>query len=148
MKKTFINSLLITSVLLLLFSCKSIAQKTDITSIDYTETVGRGGRSSITVTADSISRHSLGGRYTDLADFSKKIDSKDWNSIFLGVDVSLLKTTESGKSRGAYDGNDTIITLKTNDNEYRIVNTPENNPGYKNLERLQSNIQNLVSKYQ
>jgi hypothetical protein len=57
---------------MLLINCKTSAQKTNITSVSYTHTAGRGGRSFINATKDSLESNKTGGRFEDYPVFKRK----------------------------------------------------------------------------
>lgn len=135
------------SVAMFLMSCKTVAQNTDITSVSYTHTAGRGGRTFINATKDSLESNKAGGRFEDYPVFKKKIDKKDWDKIVSDINISLLEKTKSGEKRGHYDGPDYIYRITTKDKEYELVNVPENSEGYQQIEKLKNNLDNLVKKY-
>lgn len=135
------------SVAMFLMSCKTVAQNTDITSVSYTHTAGRGGRTFINATKDSLESNKAGGRFEDFPVFKKKIDKKDWDKIVSDINISLLEKTKSGEKRGHYDGPDYIYRIITKDKEYELVNVPENSEGYQQIEKLKNNLDNLLKKY-
>lgn len=135
------------SVAMFLMSCKTVAQNTDITSVSYTHTAGRGGRTFINATKDSLESNKAGGRFEDYPVFKKKIDKKDWDKIVSDINISLLEKTKSGEKRGHYDGPDYIYHITTKDKEYELVNVPENSEGYQQIEKLKNNLDNLLKKY-
>ena len=138
---------ILSAISLFLLSCKTAAQNTNITSVSYTHTAGRGGRTFINATKDSLESNKTGGRFEDYPVFKKKIDKKDWDKIASDINISILEKTESGKARGYYDGPDHIFLIKTTDKEYELVNVPENSEGFKQIEKLKNNLENLLSKY-
>lgn len=135
------------SVAMFLMSCKTVAKNTDITSVSYTHTAGRGGRTYISATKDSLESNKAGGRFEDYPVFKKKIDKKDWDKIVSDINISLLAKTKSGEKRGHYDGPDDIYRITTKDKEYELVNVPENSEGYQQIEKLKNNLDNLLKKY-
>lgn len=137
----------VSSVAMFLMSCKTVAQNTDITSVSYTHTAGRGGRTYINATKDSLESNKAGGRFEDFPVFKKKIDKKDWDKIVSDINISLLEKTKSGEKRGHYDGPDYIYRITTKDKEYELVNVPENSEGYQQIEKLKNNLDNLLKKY-
>lgn len=147
MMKIIKISLLLSTVLLLLISCKTVAQNSTILSVSFSLTAGRGGASSITATKDSLVSSSRGGRFEDVPKFTKKINAKDWEQLVSKINLSLLEKTESGERRGVYDGSDTIYRVTTADKEYEIYNPSENAVGYKQLIELRANLNQLVPKY-
>lgn len=138
---------IVSAFAMLLISCKTAAQKTNILSISYTQTAGRGGRSFINATKDSIATNKAGGRFEDHPAFKKKIEQKDWNKIVSGIDISVLEKTKNGERRGHYDGPDEIFVITTTDKEYEVVNASEDVQNYRQLEQLKNNLNNLVSLY-
>lgn len=132
---------------LFLLNCKTVAQNTTITSVSYTHTAGRGGRTFINATKDSLESNKTGGRFEDYPVFKKKIDKKDWDKIVSDINISVLEKTESGKGRGYYDGPDHIYRITTTEKEYELINVPENSAGYKQIEKLKNNLDNLLKKY-
>lgn len=147
MMKVIKISLFLSTVLLLMISCKTVAQNSKIISVSYTHTAGRGGASSITATKDSLESSPMGARFRDLPKFTKKINSKDWEQLISKINLSVLEKTESGERRGVYDGPDSIYKVTTADKEYIIYNPIEEDQGYKQLKELQTNLNNLLSKY-
>lgn len=143
LKITFILS----AFSLFLLSCKSIAQNMNIQSVSYTNTYGRGGATFITANKDSLESSSVGGRVTDFPNFKKKISQKDWESLISGIDLKVLEQTENGKRRGLYDGNDEIFRIITSEKEYEILNADKDSENYKQLEKLKTNLNNMVSRY-
>ncbi len=132
---------------LFLMSCKTVAQNTMIESISVRNTYGRGGFTSVTVTKDSLKSSSAGGRMTDFPNFSKKINAKDWQKLVSGIDLSVLEKTTSGARRGHYDGADQIFTIVTKEKEYELYNVPAESAGYKQLEKLKTELNNLLPQY-
>ncbi|OJX30920.1 MAG: hypothetical protein BGO86_01580 [Chryseobacterium sp. 36-9] len=132
---------------MLLINCKTSAQKTNITSVSYTHTAGRGGRSFINATKDSLESNKTGGRFEDYPVFKKKINQKDWDKIVADINISLLEKTKSGKARGHYDGPDDIFRITTTDKEYELINVPEGSEGYTQIQKLKNNLENLLKKY-
>ncbi|WP_379965055.1 hypothetical protein [Epilithonimonas sp. UC225_85] len=132
---------------LFLLSCKTTAQTTMINSISYTHTMGRGGSTFINATKDSLESSARGGRMTEFPNFKKKISFKDWQKLISGIDSSLLEKTQSGERRGVYDGPDEIFTIKTSEKEYEFYNVPTESAGYKQLEKLKTELNNLLPQY-
>ncbi|MDP9954575.1 hypothetical protein J2X97_000212 [Epilithonimonas hungarica] len=132
---------------MLLISCKTVAQSSQIESITFRNTYGRGGFTSITATKDSLIATSAGGRMTDYPNFNKKINSKDWEKLVSGLDISVIDKTQNGARRGVYDGHDEIFSIVTKDKEYEIFNASEDAQNYKQLEKLKTNLNNLLSQY-
>ena len=133
---------------LFLLSCKTTAQTTsNIQSISYSHTFGRGGATSITASPDSLESSSRGGRMTEFPTFKKKITLQDWQKLVSGLDSSLLEKTQSGERRGVYDGSDEIFTIKTSGKEYEFYNVPAESAGYKQLEKLKTELNNLLPQY-
>ncbi|MGV4414298.1 hypothetical protein [Chryseobacterium sp. T1] len=147
MMKIIKISLLLSTVLLLAISCKTVAQKSNILSVSYMHTAGRGGSSSITATIDSLESSAVGGRFQDVPNFKKKINSKDWDQLVSKINISDLEKTESGRQQGIFDGPDAIFRIKTRDKEYEIYNPKESTQGYKQLNELRNSLNNLRSKY-
>ena len=136
----------------LIFSCNSAAQSdkksgqnSDISSISYRHTFGRGGATEITATKDSLISSSVGGRVKDVPNFKKKMNPDDWKKLVSGINISTLEKTESGKGRGHYDGPDEIFEIKTSEKEYKLVNVPDSLQR-KQLVSLKTLLQTLVSK--
>ncbi|UQB68726.1 hypothetical protein [Epilithonimonas zeae] len=138
---------ILSALSLFLLNCKTAAQNTTITSVSYTHTAGRGGRTFINATKDSLESNKTGGRFEDYPVFKKKIDKKDWDKIVSDINISLLEKTQSGKARGYYDGPDHIYRITTTEKEYELINVPENSEGYKQIEKLKNNLDNLLKKY-
>lgn len=141
------TGLLLSALSMSLLNCKTAAQKTSITSVSYTHTAGRGGASSVTATKDSLESSARGGRFEDFPKFKKKIQQKDWEKIISGLDVITLEKTKNGERRGLYDGPDEIFRITTGDKEYEIINAPSNSEGYKQLEKLKTDLNNLLPQY-
>lgn len=131
---------------LLLLSCKTTAQTTKIESISIRNTYGRGGFTSIKANKDSLVSASAGGRMTDFPNFIKKINAKDWEKLVSTIDLSLLEKTQSGERRGHYDGADQIFNIVTESKEYEFYNVPAESAGYKQLEKLKTELNNLLSQ--
>ena len=139
--------LLASAFAMLLISCKTVAQNSTIESITLRNTYGRGGFTSITATKDSLTASSAGGRVTDYPNFNKKLNSKDWQKLVSAINISTLEKTKSGERRGHYDGPDEIFTIKTPEKEYEFYNVAKEDQGYKQLEKLKTNLNNLLSQY-
>lgn len=136
-----------------IFSCntsaqnkKKLDQNTDIQAITYTHTAGRGGRTSITATKDSLISTATGGRFTQTPKFSKKINSADWKKLVSAININTLEKTKSGAVRGVYDGSDEIFEIKTSKKEYRLVNVLDSTTNYKQLGSVKTLLQNMVSQ--
>lgn len=132
---------------LLLLSCKTTAQTTKIESISIRNTYGRGGFTSIKANKDSLVSASAGGRMTDFPNFIKKINARDWEKLVSTIDLSLLEKTQSGERRGHYDGADQIFNIVTESKEYEFYNVPAESAGYKQLEKLKTELNNLLPQY-
>ncbi len=132
---------------MLLLNCKTAAQKSTIKSVSFTHTAGRGGISFINATKDSLESNKRGGRFEDYPVFKKKIQQKDWDKIVSEINLSILDKTQSGKGKGMYDGPDDIFRIVTDKKEYEIINVPADSEGYKQLEKLKNNLNNLLSQY-
>ena len=132
---------------LLLLSCKTLAQNTKIQSVEYTNTYGKGGFSSINANKDSLEASAQGGRTADFPNFKKKINQKDWEKLISGIDISLLEKTQNGDRRGIFDGNDEIFRIVTTEKEYEIINASADSENYKQLEQLKTKLNNLLSQY-
>lgn len=132
---------------LFLLNCKTAAQNTTIESVSFTHTFGRGGRTFINASKDSIESSATGGRTQETPSFKKKINAKDWQKLVSGIDTSLLDKTKSGERRGHYDGPDQIFRIKTSNKEYEFYNVPEESEGYKQLEKLKTSLDNLRPQY-
>ncbi|MBV6880205.1 hypothetical protein NG800_007580 [Epilithonimonas ginsengisoli] len=131
-----------------LLSCKTTAQTTSaIKSVSYRHTMGRGGATSINATKDSLESSARGGRTAEFPSFKKKINPKDWTKLVAGLDISLLEKTQSGEIRGHYDGPDQIFTIVTDSKEYEFYNVPAESPGYKQLEKLKTDLEKLLPQY-
>ena len=137
----------LSAITLFLISCKTTAQSSKIESISYTHTFGRGGSTFVTATKDSLESSSRGGRATEFPAVKKKINSTDWQKLVAGINLSVLDKTISGERRGHYDGPDEIFRIKTSDKEYEIYNVPEESTGFKQLEKLKTDLENLLPKY-
>ncbi len=133
---------------LFLLSCKTTAQtSSSIKSISFTHTFGRGGTTSITATADSLESVARGGRTREFPNISKKIIKKDWDKLVSGINFDILDKTQSGERRGHYDGPDQIFRIVTAEKEYEIYNVPSESAGYKQLEKLKTELNNLLPQY-
>lgn len=131
-----------------LLSCKTTAQTTSaIKSVSYRHTMGRGGATSINATKDSLESSARGGRTAEFPSFKKKINPKDWTKLVAGLDILLLEKTQSGEIRGHYDGPDQIFTIVTDSKEYEFYNVPAESPGYKQLEKLKTDLEKLLPQY-
>ncbi len=135
------------AISVMLLNCKTAAQDTSIKSISFTHTFGRGGATFINATKDSIESSARGGRTTEIPAFKKKINSKDWQNLVSGINISTLDKTKSGERRGHYDGPDQIFRIKTKEKEYEFYNVPEDSEGYQQLEKLKNSLENLLSQY-
>ena len=138
---------ILSALSLFLMNCKTVAQNTKIESITVRNTYGRGGFTSITANKDSLVSSAKGGRMTDFPNFSKKISAKDWQKLVSGIDLSVLEKTQSGERRGHYDGADQIFTIVTDSKEYELYNVPAESAGYKQLEKLKTDLNNLLPQY-
>lgn len=138
---------IVSAVAMLLINCKTAAQNSNIESVTLRNTFGRGGHTMITATKDSLSSSSAGGRVTDFPNFNKKINSKDWQKLVSGINISTLDKTKSGERRGHYDGPDQIFVIKTAEKEYEFYNVPEESEGYKQLEQLKTELDNILIQY-
>ena len=131
---------------LFLLSCKTTAQTTAIKSITFMHTFGRGGSTSITATPDSLESVARGGRTQEFPNVNKKISKEDWNKLVNGLDIKLLDQTQRGERRGHYDGPDQIFQMLTTEKEYEFYNVPAESAGYKQLEKLKTDLNNLLPK--
>jgi hypothetical protein len=138
---------IVSAFAMLLTNCKTAAQNTNIVSVSYTHTAGRGGRTFINATKDSLESNKTGGRFEDYPVFKKKIEQKDWDKIVSGINLSLLEKTQSGKRQGMYDGPEHIFRVTTTEKEYEVVNVPTDSEGYKQIENLKNNLEDLLKKY-
>lgn len=129
-----------------MLSCKTSAQNTSIQSVSYSHTFGRGGATSITASPDSLESSSRGGRVAQFPNIKKKITSKEWQKLVSGINLSVLQKTKGGEQRGVYDGADEIFRIKTSDKEYELYNVPAESEGYKQLEKLKTDLENLLPK--
>lgn len=132
---------------LILLSCKTVAQKSNIISISYSHTAGRGGSMSMTATKDSIEFSSFGRNFESTPNLKKKIDVKDWDQLVSGINLSVLEKTQSGKRQGIFDGPDAIFRVVTTEKEYELFNVPEDSEGYKQLNKIRTTLTNLTPKY-
>jgi len=138
----------VSALAMFMLSCKTTAQTTsDIKSINYTHTFGRGGATSVTATPDSIVSSATGGRTQEFPNLQKKIMVTDWQKLVSGLNTSVLEQTVSGPRRGVYDGPDQIFRIITKDKEYEIYNVPTESPGYKQLEKLKTEMEAMLSRY-
>jgi len=138
----------LSAMTMVLLSCTTTAQTTStIKSISYTHTFGRGGSTFITATKDSLESSARGGRTTEFPAIKKKINAADWQMLVSGINISVLDKTQSGEKRGHYDGPDQIFRIQTADKEYEIYNVPTESAGYKQLEKLKKDLENLLPKY-
>jgi len=138
----------LSAMTMVLLSCTTTAQTTStIKSISYTHTFGRGGSTFITATKDSLESSARGGRTTEFPAIKKKINAADWQMLVSGINISVLDKTQSGDKRGHYDGPDQIFRIQTADKEYEIYNVPTESAGYKQLEKLKKDMENLLPKY-
>lgn len=138
----------LSAVTMVLLSCKTTAQTTStIKSISYTHTFGRGGSTFITATKDSLESSARGGRTAEFPAIKKKINTADWQMLVSGINIAVLDKTQSGEKRGHYDGPDQIFRIQTADKEYEIYNVPTESAGYKQLEKLKKDLENLLPKY-
>lgn len=141
------TGLLLSAISVLLMNCKTVAQNSNITSISYSHTAGRGGASFITATQDSLEASAQGGRFENFPTFKKKIAKKDWEKLVANIDLTVLDKTKSGERRGVYDGPDQIFRITTKDKEYEIYNVAKEAAGYNQLEKLKTDINNLLPQY-
>jgi len=138
----------LSAMTMVLLSCTTTAQTTStIKSISYTHTFGRGGSTFITATKDSLESSARGGRTTEFPAIKKKINAADWQMLVSGINISVLDKTQSGEKRGHYDGPDQIFRIQTADKGYEIYNVPTESAGYKQLEKLKKDLENLLPKY-
>jgi hypothetical protein len=138
----------LSAMTMVLLSCTTTAQTTStIKSISYTHTFGRGGSTFITATKDSLESSARGGRTTEFPAIKKKINAADWQMLVSGINIAVLDKTQSGEKRGHYDGPDQIFRIQTADKEYEIYNVPTESAGYKQLEKLKKDLENLLPKY-
>ena len=89
-------------------------------------------------------------QYKDLTSrltLKKKINAKDWEKLVSGINISTLEKTVSGERRGHYDGPDQIFRIVTAEKEYEIYNVPTESAGYKQLEKLKTELNNLLPQY-
>ncbi|MNY15550.1 hypothetical protein D3C86_1487700 [compost metagenome] len=61
--------------------------------------------------------------------------------------MDVLDKTQSGERRGHYDGPDQIFRIITAEKEYEIYNVPIESAGYKQLEKLKTELNNLLPQY-
>ena len=137
----------LSAICLLMLSCKTVAQSSNIKSISYSHTFGRGGSTNIMATPDSLESVARGGRTTHFPTLKKKINAKDWEKLVSGINISTLDKTQSGERRGHYDGPDQIFRIVTAEKEYEIYNVPTESAGYKQLEKLKTELNNLLPQY-
>ena len=147
MKKTIFFSLAIFGLLAIILSCNSRIKNSDIINVSLSNQAARGGFTTITVSQDSIIKIKSHRVFDNPIKTAHKLTKKDWNFVFSDIDIKLLESTESGKSKHSFDGSNLVTTIVTKDKEYHIVNTPEEAKGYHNLEKLQNNIKSLEEKY-
>ncbi len=138
---------ILSALSLFLMNCKTLAQNTKIESITIRNTYGRGGFTSITATKDSLESSAKGGRMTDFPNFNKKINANDWQKLVSGIDLYVLEKTQSGQKRGHYDGSDEIFIIVTREKEYELYNVPAESAVYKQLEKLKTDLNNLLPQY-
>lgn len=139
---------ILSAISLFLLNCKTTAQTTsEIKSISFVHTFGRGGSTSITATKDSLVSVARGGRTQEFPTISKKMNAKDWQNLVSGINISTLDRTQSGEKRGYYDGPDQIFRIITAKKEYEIYNVPQEFEGYKQLEKLKTELENLLPQY-
>jgi len=129
---------------LFLLNCKTSAQNTSIQSVSVTNTFGRGGSTFINATKDSVESSARGGRTQEFPAVKKKMTATDWQKLVAGIDTALLEKTKSGEKRGHYDGPDEIFRIKTSTKEYEFYNVPQESAGYKQLQKLKANLNNLL----
>ena len=137
----------LSAICLLMLSCKTVAQSSNIKSISYSHTFGRGGSTNIMATPDSLESVARGGRTREFPNISKKIIKKDWDKLVSGINFDILDKTQSGERRGHYDGPDQIFRIVTAEKEYEIYNVPTESAGYKQLEKLKTELNNLLPQY-
>jgi len=147
MMKIVKTGLVLSILSLILLSCKTVAQKSNILSISYSHTAGRGGSMSITATKDSIEFTSFGRNFENTPNLTKKIDTKDWNQLVSGINLSVLEKTKTGDRRGIFDGSDAIFRVVTTDKEYELFNVPQESTGYDQLNKIRKALTNLTPKY-
>ena len=141
------SSLILSVFAIFLISCKTVAKNSNIKSISYTNTYGRGGLTTVKVTKEVIETEGRGGNVKDFPNYSKKMTAADWNSLTAGLDLKMLSQTKSGERRGVYDGHDEIFRIVTAEKEYEIFNASGDAKNYKQLEKLKTKLTALTAKY-
>lgn len=153
MLSIFFKRISVTLVLVFIFiSCNSNAQKSKknadespIVSVTYKHTAGRGGAEIIIATKDTLESSSVGGRFQDVPNFTRKMSTADWKTLTSLIDLKILEKAESGKGRGHYDGPDYIFTIATKDKEYKLINVTDTEASA-HLEAIKNHLQNMVSQ--
>ena len=140
---------LLSVIFLCFLSCKATVKKekninSTIQSVSVTNTFGRGGAVKITATKDSLISVNNSITFKEIPTKSKKIDPENWNLIVSSLNLNDIKLTQSGKSRGLYDGPDEIFEISTNDKTYLLTNVTDPLK-YKQLTNLKTLLSKLVS---
>ncbi|MGS0749022.1 hypothetical protein [Halpernia sp. GG3] len=140
---------LLSIIFLCFLSCNTTAQKeknikSTIQSVSVTNTFGRGGSVKITATNDSLISVNNSITSKEIPTKSKKIDTKNWNLIVSSLNLDDIKLTQSGRTRGLYDGPDEIFEISTNDKTYLLTNVTDPLKS-KQLTNLKTLLSKLVS---
>ena len=140
----------LSAIIFCLLSCNTTAQNTKnessiILSVSLTNTFGRGGTTTIIATKDSLISENNSITSREIPNFKRKIDSKEWNLITSTINLKTVELTQSGKSRGYYDGPDEIFEISTNDKKYTLTNVTDSLQ-YKQLKNLKVLLKKLVSQ--
>lgn len=98
------------------------AMQSDIVSVSYKHTVGRGGFSNIEITKDLVTTESAGGMFTNYPKVNRKTTVDEWNKLISLINIPTLENIKSGEGQGHYDGPDEFITIKTKTKEINILN--------------------------
>lgn len=103
---------------------KSTAKTTqsDVVSVSYKHTAGRGGFSNIVVTKDLVTSEAAGGMFSSYPKINRKTTTSEWNNLISSINVASLEKIKNGAPQGHYDGPDEFITVKTKTKEINILN--------------------------
>jgi len=124
----------LTTLLILAFalqSCEGKAQKTTENEIKEVSVSAFGGRSTIKsktyiITKDSVLYELIAHDSTKNVKKSYANNVQDWDDLLKSIDLERFKNVEDGKSHQEYDGNDTEITITTQNDKFSKLNAEKN----------------------
>lgn len=147
MFKNVKNSALLVLLASLICACavqNTASKKSDIQSVSYSKTLGRGGFLKIEATKDSLISTKFGTSFNGIPEVKTKIKPEDWNKIVAAIDLEMVKKTKSGEGRGHYDGPDEIFEIGASDGKYTLMNVADSTQ-YQQLRNLKEVVTKITA---